>query len=270
MVTLTLALLLATLQGITEFLPVSSSGHLRLLEHWAGVHGPQTLLDVCLHFGTLLATMAVYRKEVAALLLGAWRWVRREASYRDDPVVRLGGLLILGTIPTGLLGVFAGQLFESEMSSVGWVGTFLIINGLVLMTSRWAERRGQVRNREQLCARDALIIGTVQGFAVLRGISRSGSTITVALWLGVERSTAAAFSFLLSIPAICGALVLQLSGESIHALDLSIPELLVVVGVSALVGFLALKLLLKVIDRGAFYRFAPYCIILGVIALWIG
>lgn len=249
-----LALLLGVVQGLTEFLPISSSGHLRLMGAVFGVTDPQTLFDVCVHGGTLVAVMAFYRREVLAILKSLLR-----PSW-DDPDFRLGMFVLLGTVPAGVVGIGLGDFLESQLASPLTVCAFLIANGFILWMARNAPDPG--RGLETLTARDAITIGLAQCVAILRGISRSGSTIVAGMRLGLGREAAAAFSFLLSIPAIGGALLLE--GRKV-ALDGSVdwtPYLLgtVAAGIS---GYLALTLLVRLIKRGQLHQFAWYCWALG-------
>ena len=263
--TLALALLLALIQGLTEFLPVSSSGHLKLFESWFGLGEPQTLFDVLLHFGTLGATLVFYRVEVGRIFTGLYRVAARKTRLSDDTYARLGLLVALGTLPTGIIGAVLGPRFE-ESATIVTVGTLLLVNGGLLMLSRGRGASLGARGPGGLRVSDALILGTVQGLAVLRGISRSGSTITAALLLGVNREAAAAFSFLLSIPAILGALVLK--SRDLGHLDTTAAVIYAAATlVSAIVGYLALMGLTHIVKRGQLHRFAWYCWALGAGAL---
>lgn len=255
-------LISAVLQGLTEFLPVSSSGHLRLVQHFFALEEPQTFIDLCLHFGTLIAVVWFYRESILRLVTSLFR--REDASGRKVIL-----LLVCGTIPTGLIGVGLGDWFEYQLSSLPWVGVWLCATGLMLWATRHSE--GGKRKASSLRPFEAAVIGTVQGFAVLRGISRSGSTISVGLWMGLEREAAAEFSFLLSIPAILGAVLLKgLGDEHLAFSESELMPLVVCTGVSALVGYGALRLLVAIVRVGNLYRFAPYCWIIGGIALATG
>jgi undecaprenyl-diphosphatase len=256
-----LALLLGVIQGLTEFLPVSSSGHLRLMAAAFGVTDPQTLFDVCVHAGTLGAVLAVYRKDVLRMLGGLFR-----PSW-SEPGFRLGILVVVGTIPAAVIGIGLGHFFESTFASVTAVGGFLLINGCILMLSRNAPEGG--RTLDELTLRDAILIGCAQSFALFRGISRSGTTIVAALKIGVEREAAASFSFLLSIPAIGGAVLLE--GRKAFA-DGGVDVVPLAVGaVSAgLSGYIALRFLITLVRGGKLHHFAWYCWALGILALALG
>ena len=259
-----LAIVLGIVQGLTEFLPISSSGHLRLMEQWFGVHEPQTLFDVSLHVGTLIATCVVFRNELFRVISAGFGWLFGRVSLAESADGRLALLLVLGTIPTGVIGLTVGPVFEGLFSTIPWVGGFLIVNGFILFSVRSKSGESGGRGLGECTWKDALILGFAQGFAILRGISRSGSTIAVGLWLGLRRETAAVFSFLLSVPAILGALVVTAQGGGGASVEAHL--LLLGVGVSALVGYVALRILLAVVEGGAFHRFAPYCWVLGTTA----
>lgn len=274
--TVLLALLLGTVQGLTEFLPVSSSGHLRVLEALFGVHNPQTLFDVLLHVGSLTAVLFVYRDLFARMLGASLRVLRNPREFaqglRAEADARLVLLVGVATIPTGLIGVLLGGLMEGLTGNITVVGVALVANAALLLGLGVLSRRVRAlpnggRALDELRVRDALVIGLVQGLGIFRGISRSGSTITAGLLVGLRQDAAAAFSFLLSVPAILGALVLEsnLDGASINAAA-------AVVGVvsSAVVGTLALLLVLRLLDRGALHHFAWYCLAVGGLAIYLG
>jgi undecaprenyl-diphosphatase len=235
------------------------------MEHWFGVHEPQTLFDVSLHVGTLIATCIVFRVELKRVIVAGLSWLFRRVALSESEDARLALLLLVGTVPTGVIGLTLGPRFEGLFSAVPWVGGFLILNGFILFSVRSKAGVASGRGFRECTWKDALCIGAVQGFAILRGISRSGSTIAAGLWLGLRRETAAVFSFLLSVPAILGALVVSSAdggGTSVEA-----HLLLLGVGVSAVVGYGALRVLLAIVGRGSFHRFAPYCWGLGFTVL---
>jgi undecaprenyl-diphosphatase len=272
--TVALVILLAVVQGLTEFLPVSSSGHLKLLESAFGIQEPQTAFDVVLHVGTLTAVLLVYRREVGAILASLGRSATRLVSGRrrgllaEEPDTRLALLILLGSLPAGLVGVLLGDVLEGHLASPLSVGIMLLVTAaFLLFGDRSRVGRGAIEGRplHALTVRDALVIGTVQGFAILRGISRSGSTIATALLVGVRRDDAARFSFLLSIPAIVGAAALHLrhlTGDGLGA------GLLLLGGVvAAFVGWIALLALIRVVRAGRLELFAWYCGLVGAAAI---
>lgn len=267
---------LAALQGLTEFLPVSSSGHLRLLAEAFGVEEPQTLFDIMLHAGTLVAVFIVYRALFWRMIVAVGRALRRPAGVREqlgrDPDLRLFVYATIATIPTGLIAVAFGDAMEGLAVHVGAVGAALIVNAGILFVlraltiGRWkADPDNPRRPIEQLRLSDALLIGTAQGVGVIRGISRSGSTITAGILTGLEQQAAAAFSFVLAVPAILGALVMHLKDGGMSSDGL----LHAVVGavVAAIVGTVALLLLLRLLRGGRLHLFGWYCLALGTAAV---
>lgn len=273
-----LVVLLAVVQGIAEFLPISSSGHLRLLSELFGLDDPQTLFDVMLHVGTLVAVLVVYRERVAGIFGALGRLFDRSGRslstrWREDTDLRILGFVIAATIPTGIIAISLGHVLEGWAASLAFVGAALLVNAALLVvlgrlirqTHGRARGPREARGLEAMTLKDALLIGLAQGFAVTRGISRSGSTITAGVLLGLRQDAAATFSFLLSVPAILGALVLTMKdfdGE-VSAL---VPGLFGAV-VAGVVGVVALKLLLKMLDRGRLGVFAIWCAAVGVFAI---
>jgi len=259
---LLLVLILAVLQGLTEYLPVSSSGHLVLGKEF--LPGGDQLaadasLEVLLHVGTLLAVLLFYRKRITRLVLGFFGKGDDVAGQR-----RLAGLLVLATMPTVIVGFSIRNSLDGLFGSPYPAAAALLVTGCILWYSKRLSSAG--KSIQQLSWKGALIIGLAQAFAILPGISRSGSTIVVGLRLGLSAEAAAAFSFLLSIPAILGASVLKLPQlDTSNGLDLS--TLALAVGVSFLVGWAALGLLVWITKRGKLHVFAPYCWALGLAAL---
>ena len=264
-----LVILLAVAQGLTEFLPVSSSGHLRLLQRGFGVEAPQTLFDVVLHVGTLVPVLFVYRREIGRMLDGLWATARRAATPSQTTQARLALLVVVGSVPTGLIGVGLGGFMETLALDLAWVAAALTLNAGILFGLGVVQRRAESRPGrplEALTVRDALLVGTIQGVAVFRGISRSGSTITAGMLSGLDREAAAAFSFLLSVPAILGALILKLDLSVITADGLGIYLLGGVVACAS--GTAALLVLLRLLRRGRLHYFAWYCLAIAALAMY--
>ena len=268
------AILLGVIQGLTEFLPISSSGHLVLSQHLLGFRQPEILFDICLHVGTLAAICIVFFKEIVHILATVIRLPQRSRKsggianlYRTDPAVRMAALIILGSVPTAAMGLILHRFTTQLFSSVALVGAMLLVTGGLLWFTRKTEGPG--RPLLQMSAKDALLVGVAQGLAILPGISRSGATISAALYAGVDRETAGRYSFLLSIPAILGALVLEIDSSVSQT---SIPPSVMLIGACAAagIGYAALKMLLFVVRQGKIYRFAPYCWLAGAIALLLG
>lgn len=245
--------LLAFVQGITEFLPVSSSGHLALGGLLLRIPQEDIIFEVVVHTGTLMAVLAVYWKDLAALVRGVFSG--------DRGSLGLAGLLALASIPAAMAGYFLEDGITAFFRSPVAVSCFLILTGTVLFTTRFMK----AGDRNIPTPRGSLLVGFAQAMALLPGISRSGFTISAGLFSGIRRQEAARFSFLLSIPAISGAAFLKLgeagSGDT--------APLLLIVGfaVSAVTGYISLRLLLKFLRAGRFSSFAWYCWFLGLAGL---
>lgn len=261
------AVILGVVQGLTEFLPISSSGHLVLFQHLLGFKEPHLLLDSALHFGTLLAVCIHFRRDLRAMVADAGWLIRQPFARTPYPLASRGPLLwwiLVGSVPTAIIGLVFKDELERAFGSVPLVGAMLLVTGTLLLLTRIAARSGPSKQAMGLLI--ALAIGTVQGIAIIPGISRSGATIACGLLLGLERELAGRFSFLLSIPAIAGALALQLlEGNSGHIAFLT---LITGVVVSGLVGLMALKVLMGMVRQGRLSFFAPYCWIVGLILLF--
>jgi undecaprenyl-diphosphatase len=264
---------LGVVQGLTEFLPISSSGHLVLFQNLLGLHRPQLLLDCALHFGTLLAVCFYYRADLKDMMRDSWHLIRdRLTRERPSPVTpRASGAslsleVVLGTIPTALIGLFFRSSLENFFGSVNAVGVALLFTGTILAITKFISK--DYNHREQVGILTALAVGTVQGIALVPGISRSGITIVCGILLKLRGDQAARFSFLLSIPAIMGALSLQLYVEGLKGIDL-IPLSWGVVS-SCLLGLMALKILTSMIRRRRLFFFAPYCWALGLLIILTG
>ncbi|MBU4310341.1 undecaprenyl-diphosphate phosphatase [bacterium] len=261
------ALFLGILQGLTEFLPVSSSGHLVLAGNFLKVNPPGITLEICLHLGTLLAIIAVFRREIGKILVSLVHIFKTgKHRRREDPYLRLLGFLLLGTIPIALMGGLfkegIGRLFECPRM----VSLMFIVTGIIL----WATKRLKVERRElnRLNIRDALGIGLAQAIGLIPGISRSGITISCGLFRGLSRDSAYRFSFLLVIPAIIGAAGLEFKNLSTIPKENIYP--LIIGAIAAfLSGLLALKVLLSIIKKGRFSFFAYYLWVIGLVSLAI-
>ncbi len=260
------ALVLGALQGATEYLPVSSSGHLVIAEHLFGFREPTLFFNIVLHLGTLAAVIFYYRGDLVELIresvLGIGDLVRGESPrivLNQRPSFQLALLIVLGTIPTAVIGLLFNQTFERMFDSARWTGVMLTVTGTVLFFTRAAP---QNPNRK-LGVVTALLIGTVQGLAIAPGISRSGTTIATALFCGIEREEAARFSFLLSIPSIIGALIVESGGAS-NGVGTSA---MMAGFVSAVVtGYFCLALLVQLVKMNRLSVFSYYCWAVGIAA----
>lgn len=264
------AIFLGIVQGSTEFLPVSSSGHLVLFQNLLGLKEPELLLDISLHVGTLLAVCLYFHSDLGKMIKESWSFagnlLRGRKSVRqiaETPHASLTLWVIVGTIPTALIGISFRSTLESLFDSVTVVGAMLLCTGAILAVSRFISKNRDGRFNIGLFA--ALAVGLAQGFAIIPGISRSGATIVCGMACGLNRDVAARFSFLLSIPAIAGALVLQLGSEVRH--EIAFLPLLAGLIAATLVGLAALKVLMGMVTRGNLFWFAPYCWSLGLLML---
>lgn len=250
-------LTLGIIQGLTEFLPVSSSGHLVIAQHYLpGFTDPPLPFDVVLHVGTLISLVIYFYRDIWNILVSFIKWEGEERKkYR-----RLGCMVVIGSIPAGFLGILFGDLFESLFANVLIVSFMFLFSASILLVG---ERKGVTEKRkEAVGVKEALIMGLMQSIAIVPGISRSGSTIATGLFLGLERKTAAKFSFLLSIPAILGAFLLKIlfDTDNLEGID---PSYLVGAVVSALVGLLAIKLTIDAVVVRKLWIFSIYLFSLG-------
>ena len=254
------ALLLGALQGATEFLPVSSSGHLVLAQNLiSGFSQPGILFDVTLHLGTLIAIAIYFWRDLSGLLTCCGR--RGPAAEVERRLLRL---LIAGSIPTAIIGLTFKHQVERMFESPALVAGMLLVTGTLLFI---ADRyRPGTRREESLTTSDAILTGIAQGVAIIPGISRSGSTIVALLLRDVSGETAARFSFLLSMPAVGGAALLSLR-DAEKLVPGELPVYLAGAGVAMIVGMLAIHLLLGVLRRRRLGWFAVYCWLVGAFGL---
>jgi undecaprenyl-diphosphatase len=266
------ALLFGLLQGITEFLPVSSSGHLMLAERLLG-QPPPLFFDVCLHMATLCATILFFRRQVADLLGAAKRLSRRiiraDTSGTLLPEDRTLLALIAGTGVTALAALTFKKILPDRLPSVWVFAGFILTAALLIAGGRTARRAPATGGTKSpaVTIRQGLIIGLVQGIGVLPGISRSGSTISAAIFTGLDRQRAGEFSFMLSLPAIAGAFVLELRDAGALQVTLG-PGALAAGMLAAFVsGLVSLRLLMGLIRRGRLEWFALYLLPLGIAGL---
>ncbi len=255
------AILLGIVQGITEFLPISSDGHLAIVQHLlSDFHQPGLLFDVMLHVGTLLAIILYFARDITGLATALFR---KDADARRDR--HLLWLIVAASVPTAIIGLALKSLVEQWVENMAVVGGMLLVTGTLLFISERYRRGGQ-RGVAALTLTDAVLTGIAQGLAVLPGLSRSGSTIATLLFRGVSGETAARFSFLMAIPAVGGAALLSLRDlDALPTADL--PAYLAGTGVAFLVGLLAIRMLLGVIRRQRLVWFTFYCWLAGALVL---
>jgi undecaprenyl-diphosphatase len=266
--TLLQALGLGVLQGVTEFLPISSSGHLVLAQNlWPGLDGSFLLFDVFVHLGTVLAIVWVLRRRVGALVHAMWTIVLGRAVWNSADV-RWLGLILLASVPTALLGVGLRGLAEGMQIRPAAVGAALLVTAAVLYGS---ERRGnRRRGPEELGWVDAVVVGTAQGLAVIPGISRSGATVGAALVRDTAPEAAVEFSMLISIPAVLGANLYEVGGAGLAELTAQAAPLSAGFFAAFVAGALSLKALRWAVVRRRLLPFAVYCVVAGVGALSLG
>ena len=250
MVSIIEAIILGIVQGITEWLPISSSGHLVLFQELLDITQP-VIFDVVLHLGSLVALLLVFWKDIQRLVSGFLKW---ETYY-----VKYVLWLIAATIPIALVGFFLNDIVKSAFESVKVVGYSLIFTAIVLFLSKYPKIK-----ENKLTWKSIIFIGIAQALAILPGVSRSGMTISTGLMQGTKREDTARFSFLLFIPAILGATMLEFRhlGEISNISALGIGVLTTIV-----VGFFSLKFLLSIIKKEKFSYFSWYCLLLGVLVL---
>jgi len=257
------AILLGIIQGLTEFLPVSSSGHLVLFQKIFGITAPALFFDTMLHIGTLLAVFAVLWRDILEIL--------------KKPIQPLTGFLIIATIPAVIAALAFGDIIEEVFESGRFLGVCFLLTSVLLVSAEFLSKRaavGTLKKAGDMNWLDALVIGILQAIAIAPGISRSGATISGALSRGLNRDFAARFSFLMSIPAILGALVMQTKdlvkvGASAEIASESISAAAIIAGTisAAVVGFFAVKLMLKIIKEKSLFGFAVYTAVLGTLVI---
>lgn len=239
--------ILGFVQGLTEFLPVSSSAHLVFFQHFLNWKEPAIFFDIMLHLATVIAVLIYFRKDIPAL-------------FTTDKKTLL--LIIIASVPTAIIGFTGKDYFEQLFSSVSAVAILLVFTGVILFTAQFFGK--EKKSFSSFGVSDALLIGVAQGLAIMPGISRSGSTIALAMLLGYKRSDSARFSFLLSVPAVLGAALL---GFKDYSGDMGISLSSVAVGmlVAIVAGLFAIHYLIKLLNNNKLYIFAIYCVVAGVL-----
>ncbi len=250
-------ILLGFLQGLTEFLPISSSGHLVIGEWLLGMDAPGVSIEVALHVGTLLAAAFWLRREVGLVLAEAWDLVRGRPRNPDGWLIPV----LVGSVPAAVLGLAGKARIEEAFGSLQAAGWGLLATGVILVAGR---ARGSL---ERVALPTALIIGFAQAAALWPGISRSGATIVAGMVMGLSGPTAARFSFLLMLPAVGGAALLQLGGLPSAAGAVPGMGLAAAIAVSAVVGFLCVRWVGRLVEARGLAGFAPYCLGLGALIL---
>ncbi|HIH32093.1 TPA: undecaprenyl-diphosphate phosphatase [Candidatus Woesearchaeota archaeon] len=246
------AIILGIVQGITEWLPVSSSGHLVIMKNIFNLDQP-LIFDIMLHIGSLIVVLSFFRKEILELMTGLINWEKEK--------LKIILMIIIATIPIAIAGYFFQSWIESVFNDLRTVGFSLLFTALILFLSKYPSKKNK-----ELSIGKAFVIGLFQAIAILPGVSRSGSTISFGMMLGIKKEDAARFSFLIFIPAILGALILHINDINY---DANITPMIIGTLFSAVIGYFSLKLLMNLIKKNKFSWFSAYCLVLGLIVLAI-
>jgi undecaprenyl-diphosphatase len=261
------AVLLAILQGLTEFLPISSSGHLVIAEYLLGVKKSGIAFEVFVHFGTMLSVVLIFWRDIAEILRSFFSKIFKlkelGQNYKNDPNFKTALLILWASIPAGVVGILFEDKIENVFQNPKLTSLFLIFTGFILFSTRFAKNNP---------ARDfniasSFIVGVAQAFAILPGISRSGTTISAGMLLGIDGVRSARFSFLLSLPAIFGATLLKVKEISSGGHFADPTQLAISAVVAFITGYAAIRFLLSIISKGNFKLFAYYCFLVGMIGL---
>ncbi len=269
------AIFMGFVQGIAEFLPISSSGHLTLLQHFFKMEEVDNLFNILLHFATLIAVCVVYRKDIAEMIVEFFKGVgslfggHGSRESRPPEARRLVMMVIVGTLPLFVVLPLEG-LVEGVGNYPAAVSVMLLVTGCILFFS---DRVGDGRKTARTATvKDALLVGIAQGVATIPGISRSGSTISAGLLLGFNREFAVRYSFLLSLPAVLGATLLKVvRAFGDQGIDTSLlPKYIAGMVVAGVVGYFSIQLVRLLANKGKFGNFAYYCWIVGIVSLIAG
>ncbi len=258
------AVILGVLQGATEFLPVSSSGHLFLAQKLIGLREPELAFDTLLHVGTLLAVVVFLRREIADILGSLFR---RRRGFEEEPAAwgrRDVLLLLVSMVPTGVIGLAFHDVVETSITVRGIGIRYLLLTAFLVLSSLRIRHK---MDPDRIEVWEAFVIGCIQGAAVFPGLSRSGSTISLALVLGIGAARSAKYSFMISLPAILGAALVNLH-KGVSVLPPLLPSAAGLV-CAAVVGYLALFFVERLVTRGRFIRFAPYTFVLAALCFYL-
>ncbi|MEX0843888.1 MAG: undecaprenyl-diphosphate phosphatase [Balneolaceae bacterium] len=256
--------LLGLIQGLTEFLPISSSGHLVLGKQILGVEVETGItFEVIVHFGTLCSILIYYRNIIWDLMVSAFSFVKAPGVHKKDPNVKMMGFILVSMIPAMVVGFTLKDQVEAIFSNPLLVSIMLLVTGLILFSTRFVDTTTKDVNLS-----NGFLIGVAQAFAMIPGVSRSGSTISAALWLGVKREEAANFSFLMLIPVIAGAMLLEVKELiEIGVSDAALINLVIGFLAAFISGYYALKYLIIILKKKGFHYFAYYCWLIGGVGL---
>jgi undecaprenyl-diphosphatase len=260
------AVVLGLIQGLTEFLPISSSAHLRIFPEWFGWGDPGAAFTAVIQIGTELAVLIYFRKDIFRIVNG---WVRSlyDPAWRGHEDARMGWYVIVGSVPIVVLGVLLKDVIESDFRSLWIIGTTLIVLGVVLGIADKVGRSDRTIHRMTL--QHAIWLGLAQAMALIPGVSRSGATISMGRFLGYDREAATRFAFLLAIPAVVGAGIFELREIPGGHNDFGVMPTLVATIVSFIVGYAAIAWLLRYVSTNSYLPFVIYRVALGSLTLFL-
>ena len=246
-------IVLGIIQGLTEWLPISSTGHLKIAEHFMNEKIP-LLFDFILHIGTLIVVLLFFRRDIKNIVSAL-----AHLDFKTEHG-KLIPLIIVGSIPAGIIGIILNEPVNTAFQDTLPIAVAFVLSGIMLYSAKFAQEKN-----DTIGYSTAILVGVAEGIAIIPGISRSGATITVALLLGIKREKAFKFSFLLSIPAILSVLGYNFAKRSdeLASAGLGWPEILIGIIVAMFIGYFALKLLWKILRKKKFHLFAFYCWLLG-------
>jgi undecaprenyl-diphosphatase len=256
MVSIIQAVFLGFIQGVTEWLPISSSGHLALVQHYFGISVP-VAFDVLLHIGTASVIFFVFRDEIKKIILSLF--YKKYQEYRKILLY-----VFIGSLATAIIGFIGKDFFKGFFTNISAIGAMLIFTSIILFASKFHVSG----KKKEIDSTDSLLIGLAQGLAIIPGISRSGTTISMALIRGIDREEAAKFSFILSLPAVLGAGLLE--WQNLVEYNIGLYPALIGLITAIIVGYTSLKTLLRILKDNRFHYFGWYCAILGSIIAALG
>lgn len=260
------ALILGIIQGISEFLPISSSGHLVVFGEYLNMSMPGNTLEIMLHVGTLFSVIVCFREKIFLLIKDFFGLFKSNYKSSFNTKTNFVVLLIIASIPAAVIGLLLDSYLEKVFESVLFVGFALLLTGIILFIS--TKIKIGTKTMEDITIKDAIFIGIAQSIAVVPGISRSGMSITAGLFKNLDRKNAAEWSFLMSLPVIAGAAILKIP-SLLRVTDLNYANLFVGIISSFIFGILAIKILLKVIQSDKWKYFSYYCLIVGTVLIAI-
>jgi undecaprenyl-diphosphatase len=261
-------IILAIVQGLTEFLPVSSSGHLALAEYLLGIESPGVTLEVFLHFGTFMSVLVIFWKDIMKIIVAVlgnfWKVWKYPTVMKENEDFSMGVFIFLSMIPAGIVGLMFEDQIAGLFDNIVMVGVALIVTGTVLFLTQWAQNEKRV-----LKGWRAFLMGIAQAIAIIPGISRSGSTVSMGMFLGMPREKVAKFSFLMALPLIFGATIMK-AKEAMSVEGFVWSGIIIGTITAFLFGYFAVKWLLRAIIKGRLYIFGFYCLAIGFLAIIFG